>query len=1479
MKNLLLFASILFAHFSFAQTDCTVKLHYSDFQAPEVDLATLEGFDVFEGQQYVLIQFEAIPDKAQKEKLNRLGVQLFQYIPCNTYTAKVSERTDFRLLTGLGITSIFQLNPDQKLHINFTDQGSFPSWAYDDKSYVRLNLALYDPADKQSVKAFFEKQGIEFWKGNNHNQIVSIAVAERDIASIGSYPFIRFIEPADEESLPENYSGSTLARSNAINSQHPNGRHYNGKGIVIGHQDDGDIENDHPDWQGRVIHDAPASRGDHGDHIAGTLIGAGNRDPRGRGIAWGATEYYTSVYDLVNNMGTRYAQDSVMITSTSYSNGCNAGYTSFAQQHDQQVLDYPGLMHVFSAGNSGRSDCGYGAGSGWGNVTGGHKQGKNVIAVANSDEDDVINGSSSRGPAHDGRIKPDISAKGTSVYSTTDLDNSGYTFKTGTSMSCPHIAASLAQLYQAYREINNVTYPPSDLMKGIILNTADDQGNVGPDFIYGWGRINNLKAVQVIENQQYFQDSVNNNGQNTHSITVPAGVKEAKIMVYWHDVTASIGAATALVNDLDMIAISSSNDTLLPWILDPSPANVNNLATKGNDHLNNMAQISIDNPSGTYSLKVDGFNVPQGTQTYWIVYEYIYDAITVTYPFGGEFFTPVEIEKIRWDAEGDVGRFTVQYSTDSGATWTLISNNVPGGLRYIDWRVPNTLTGQALIRVSRGSLSDTSDFTFNIMPIPGNLQIQDLCRGRSTFSWDAVAGASSYIVFELGPMFMNPVDTVTTNSFVLNNLPQGQSNWYSVAAMDPQGATSRRAIAIQHTNTATNSCFNNDLTIERLLNPSSACDLGTTEAITMRVNNIGANSVASGTNITIGYSINGATPVTETYQFTAALNAGNTLDITFTTTANASTKGVYTFQSWAILAGDGDPANDSLTTVVDHLAAITNYPYIEDFETWSICGATNDCDIDCGAATANAWVQLSSDDQDWRVNAGGTPSNNTGPSQDALPGTGNGKYLYTEASGGCTFQISEIESPCFDLGPLNNPTLGFSYHMFGANTGRMECLVSNDGGQTWASMWVQLGQRQASSNNPWVEELVDLSIYTNDVVSVKFLATTGGSFDSDMALDGFKIFNDSCGATYTLPYLENFDAVSAPALPGCWTTNASNAAFTTPDCQGSVLQSIQLDGLSGAFASSPDIDASAANTVKVSYMYRAGDDANCGENPEPGDIVDVQYWDGSSWITGKSYDGTNAPQVFTPDSFFVTSGLSSEFRVRFFMINGSGATFDNFNFDDLAVEASCAEASSSQNAGICEGDSYLLPGGMMVNTAGVYVDTLATLAGCDSIITTTLSVQSFNLNVSVSGIILTASSSANNHQWIDCNNNNQPIQGANSPVFSPLQNGNYAVIATSGACSDTSECFAVTSVGLEETVGSFFRVYPNPSTGIFKVEVADSNQRLERLTVVDALGRTIMTFEQVSQEKVIDLSKQPEGHYFLEIATDAGKEVVKLVKY
>ena len=136
-------------------------------------------------------------------------------------------------------------------------------------------------------------------------------------------------------------------------------------------------------------------------------MGAGNLDPKAKGMADGSflytMGYSTQNYTNSNAFPLLHTNYDVVVTSTSYSNGCNAGYTSLARDIDEQNNNYPTLIHIFSAGNNGSSSCSNAyisgtSGANWGNVTGGHKQAKNVIAVANLTSTSGLANSSSRGP-------------------------------------------------------------------------------------------------------------------------------------------------------------------------------------------------------------------------------------------------------------------------------------------------------------------------------------------------------------------------------------------------------------------------------------------------------------------------------------------------------------------------------------------------------------------------------------------------------------------------------------------------------------------------------------------------------------------------------------------------------------------------------------------------------------------------------------------------------------------------------------------------------------------------------------------------------------------------------------------------------------------------------------------------------------------------------------------------------------------------
>ncbi len=96
-----------------------------------------------------------------------------------------------------------------------------------------------------------------------------------------------------------------------------------------------------------------------------------------------------------------------------------------------------------------------------------------------------------------------------------------------------------------------------------MLNTAEDLGNAGPDFKFGWGRVNAFRAVTTLEDNRYMTDVISQGGTNNHTITVPANTQQLRVMLYWCDVEGDPLAAKSLVNDLNMLVTDPSSATFL----------------------------------------------------------------------------------------------------------------------------------------------------------------------------------------------------------------------------------------------------------------------------------------------------------------------------------------------------------------------------------------------------------------------------------------------------------------------------------------------------------------------------------------------------------------------------------------------------------------------------------------------------------------------------------------------------------------------------------------------------------------------------------------------------------------------------------------------------------------------------------------------------------------------------------------------------
>lgn len=252
--------------------------------------------------------------------------------------------------------------------------------------------------------------------------------------------------------------------------------------------------------------------------------------------------------------------------------------------------------------------------------------GKNVLTVASvadltggyaSPTGVTISSFSSAGPTDDGRIKPDVSANGETVYSSLD---GGYGTGSGTSQAAPGVAGSIDLLTQHFANLYGASRLPfAASLKGLVIHTADEVGaSAGPDYRAGWGLMNTKSAVKLLSddaengNSSFFKELTLQNGQTINMAVQAIGgtANPIKVTIVWTDPAAapaafSVDNPTArLINDVDLRITKPDATEALPWVLDRT--NPSAAATAGDNSVDNVEQVVIANPiaDATYTIKV-----------------------------------------------------------------------------------------------------------------------------------------------------------------------------------------------------------------------------------------------------------------------------------------------------------------------------------------------------------------------------------------------------------------------------------------------------------------------------------------------------------------------------------------------------------------------------------------------------------------------------------------------------------------------------------------------------------------------------------------------------------------------------------------------------------------------------------------------------------------------------------------------------------
>jgi len=354
------------------------------------------------------------------------------------------------------------------------------------------------------------------------------------------------------------------------------------------------------------------------------------------GWYWGGNYISGTNYDL---QGTYYTNDqsydAIVYNNPGYtivkSAGNYFGYGPGYAGTPTTSYYYNGTGYTaYPAGTAPAANCSQGYDCiGYGSLA------KNIIVVGATDiittnnyrytaSTDVVRSDySNAGPRDDGGIKPDIAAPGTDIWMASTAENTTgsetWQINSGTSMAAPQVTGIIGLWMQIYKSLFNNAELNAAAAKTLMVHSAAEAGNVGPDPWYGWGYIDAKKGAELLvgksNNTVIFNNETLTSGVTNSKSVKASGSSPLKVTISWVDPEYKITSNSwstlynyrnsRLINDLDVRIIDTTTNTVYyPWKLDVN--NPMTPATKADNTVDNVEQVVLDNPVAgrTYRIEV-----------------------------------------------------------------------------------------------------------------------------------------------------------------------------------------------------------------------------------------------------------------------------------------------------------------------------------------------------------------------------------------------------------------------------------------------------------------------------------------------------------------------------------------------------------------------------------------------------------------------------------------------------------------------------------------------------------------------------------------------------------------------------------------------------------------------------------------------------------------------------------------------------------
>ncbi len=651
--------------------------------------ATLRYVDGMNGESAStrLVQFAPETARNARAALKRAGFQVLYYIPNNAFVVRLDGKSPAQLASIDGVRAVSALRTGMKLSNELLFGGTPSVSPVSDLIELELLALPGHSADQLAAAIAKLNLGATVRERRNHPELPKVRVA------ISPQRYANFIYALIElEALRwvERYVQPYVDNQNAISPMQANAatgtpiwdRDLIGTGQVVAVMDSGLDRNE--DWFtsldtgsgpnsiitnaesptlpniGTLNPDAkvtgywvqPGSEaydnnsacpggtptGFHGTHVSGTTVGdrgaiATPTEPNngtGDGMAPNAqvlfqdigndTSGCLSITDFAGSIAQALAGNA-HLQNNSWGANTGGAYSGNDVEADAATWVLEDIMVASSAGNNGPGA----------NSTGSPGNSKNIMTVAalGNGNSTTIAGFSSRGPTDDGRIKPDISAPGSSTVSARGNTNndpsvqSGTTsVKSGTSMASPTVVGSAALLRQYFedgfypRGVRDMDGSDSvdisgSLTKALLLNGAVPIGT-WPSNSTGWGRLyldGSLYFSGDNRRVRYFERpnsaGLETGEEHSYTVNVDSG-QEFRVTLVWFDIDGSPGAGVSLVNNLNLV-VEGPGGTFLGNVLSGGISQTGGTA----DALNTVEQVRFTAPAaGAYTLRVQGASVP-----------------------------------------------------------------------------------------------------------------------------------------------------------------------------------------------------------------------------------------------------------------------------------------------------------------------------------------------------------------------------------------------------------------------------------------------------------------------------------------------------------------------------------------------------------------------------------------------------------------------------------------------------------------------------------------------------------------------------------------------------------------------------------------------------------------------------------------------------------------------------------------------------